>query len=707
MRILLANKYFFLKGGAEHSFFQTARILRKKGHKVIFFSMKHPDNFPSEYEDYFISNVDFEDESLKNILRASGRILYSFEAKHKIEKLLLEEIPEIAHINNVYHQVSPSFLKTLKQYRIPIIMTLRDYKVVCASYAMLANKQPCEACKNGKYYHCLLKGCVKDSHLKSLLSTFEMYLHHRILHLYNLVDVFISPSQFLKNKLKEMGFDKKVVHLPNFVPVDKFEPEYDWEERSIIYYGRLSSEKGLFTLLEAVKDIKDVRLKIVGDGPLRESLEQEVRSWDAGSQGKVDFLGFLSGNALRNEIRKSMFVVLPSECYENNPRTIIEGFALGKPAVASRTGGIPELVLDNRTGLTYEVRNPEDLKAKLMQMLANTQDIPRMGQNGRMMIENELNEEIHYEKLIEIYESAIMEKRKKLRADVYDSITDKGNIKVRLDELRYRFFWLIGIMLSFVIYHTGIVWLYTMFRKKVLKKQNTIILMYHRVRDDRKTANISVSTNIFEKQMAYLKDNFDVIPLSDLVNGIELSTNSSQDHVAITFDDGYKDNYWNAFPILQKNNISATIFLVSSAIGKDKNMLNRDDILTMEKGRIEFGSHTVSHRVLRNIDTNTAVNEIFHSREDLARLLNKKVKFFSYPRGKRRHFSAVAKNLVKQAGYEAAFTTENGKITRKSDFFELNRIGIRNFPMYVFKTRVSGIFESALFLPIRRFVRLT
>jgi len=534
----------------------------------------------------------------------------------------------------------------------------------------------------------------------------EMYFHHKILHIYDLVDVFVSPSLFLKDKLKEMGFKREIIHLPNFVPLEEFHPKYEWKERSIIYFGRLSIEKGLFTLLEAVKGLKGIDLKIVGEGPMKDNLEATVRRWKE-KERNVRFLGFKTGDELRKEIQKSMFVVLPSESYENNPRNIIEGFALGKPALASRIGGIPELVRDNVTGFTFEANNAGDLRSKLLKMLENTQEIPRMGKNGRMLVEHELHHESHYEKLMAIYESALEKKREKLRVGVYDVITDKADITIRLDDLRYRFFWLIGIMLSFVMYHTGIVWLYTAFRKKTLKKFNTIILMYHRVRDDKKTMNISVSTKNFEEQMAFLKGNFKVISLSSLVKGAKSGTNSSKDHVAITFDDGYKDNYWNAFPILKKNNFSATVFLVSSAVDNDKNMLDLEEILTMKKGHIEFGSHTVSHGILRNIDTNTAANEIFRSKEDLSRLLNEKVEFFSYPRGKKRHFSTVAKNLVKQAGYKAAFTTENGKITQKSDFFELSRIGIRDFPMYVFKTRVSGIFESALFLPIRRFVRLT
>jgi glycosyltransferase involved in cell wall biosynthesis len=403
MKILLANKYYYLKGGAEVSFFETAKLLEIKGHKVIFFSMQHPQNYASEYEKYFVSNVDYENDGFKNKIDASLKLLYSFEAKKKIEELIAREKPDIAHLNNIYHQISPSILHSLKKFRIPMIMTLRDYKMVCASYSMLNNGNVCEACKDDKYYNCVLKGCVKYSCGKSLLNTIEMYLHHKLLHIYDLVDVFISPSRFLKSKLEEMGFKGKIVYLPNFVRLEEFKPQFEWQENSIVYFGRLSKEKGLFTLIEALKGI-DIKLKIIGEGPIRKSLELGVRSNEVNN---VEFLGYKCGEELKNEIKKSMFVVLPSEWYENNPRSIIEGFALGKPAVASRIGGIPELVKDKETGLTFDPGNANDLSEKIKELLGNKSLLKKMGENARRFVEVELNQEVHYKKLIEIYNAAM------------------------------------------------------------------------------------------------------------------------------------------------------------------------------------------------------------------------------------------------------------------------------------------------------------
>lgn len=403
MKILLANKYFYLKGGAEYVFLDSAKLLSSKGHKIMFFSMHHPKNLPSVYDKYFVSNVDYENGGIKNKIDASLKIFYSREARKKIEKLIAEERPDIAHLHNIYHQISPSIIHAFKKYNIPIVVTLHDYKMVCASYHMLANGRICEACKGGKYYHCFLKKCVKDSKAKSLLNTIEMYLHHKIFRIYDLVDFFISPSMFLKNKMEKMGFTGKIIHLPNFVNLEDYRPQYDWQENSIVYFGRLSKEKGLLTLIEAMEGL-NTKLKIIGEGPIKESLEFRVRSLELKN---IEFLGYKSGDELKDEIRKSMFVILPSEWYENNPRAIIEGFALGKSAIGARIGGIPELVKDNETGLTFESWNSEDLKAKITQLTKNTAKIAQMGRNARRKVEEEFNTEIYYEKLLNIYKIAL------------------------------------------------------------------------------------------------------------------------------------------------------------------------------------------------------------------------------------------------------------------------------------------------------------
>lgn len=400
MKILLVNKFFYLKGGSEQVFFDEGRLLEERGHKVVFFSMQNSKNFPSEYKRYFISNVDYEKGKLKDEIGASLKLLYSFEANRKMEQLIKQERPDVAHLHNIYHQISPSVLHSLKKYRIPVVMTLHDYKMVCASYLLFAGGRPCEACTGERYYNCFLKACVKDSRAKSFLNTVEMYLHHKMLRIYELVDVCISPSKFVKHKLEQMAFKGKIIHLPNFIKCDEtINPQFSAGKKSIVYFGRLSSEKGLFTLLEAVKGL-DVILKIIGVGPAEENLKLKAKNEKLNN---INFLGYRIGEELKDEITKCMFAVLPSECYENNPRSVIEAFALGKPAIGARIGGIPELVKDNVTGLTFKAGDINDLREKIKQLINSPDKIIEMGKNARAFVEQELNPEKHYRGLMEIY----------------------------------------------------------------------------------------------------------------------------------------------------------------------------------------------------------------------------------------------------------------------------------------------------------------
>jgi glycosyltransferase involved in cell wall biosynthesis len=404
MKILQINKFLYPKGGDAISTLETGRLLSNMGHQVYFWGMAQPDNPEYPYKELFVSHIDYNKPHKKTRqFRDAINILYSYEARKKIELLLKEVKPDIVHLHNFAHQISPSILHVLKKYKIPSVMTMHDYKMVCASYAMLVKGLPCERCSGGRYYYCLLTRCTKGSLIKSLVNTLEMYLHHKIIHIYDEIALCISPSRFLMEKVQEMGFKGKLAYLPNFVSLEVFQPSYEWQEESIVYFGRLSHEKGLATLIDAVNGL-NVRLKIVGDGPIMEELIN--KSADEGINN-VEYLGYKRGEELRNEIRKSLFVVIPSQWYENNPRSVIEAFALGKPVVGARIGGIPELVKDWETGITFESGNTVDLREKIQLMLKNRDLILKMGKRAREFVERELNPQKHYENLLKLYEMAI------------------------------------------------------------------------------------------------------------------------------------------------------------------------------------------------------------------------------------------------------------------------------------------------------------
>lgn len=410
MKILLINKFLYPKGGDAIATLDTGRLLSEHGHHVAYWGMNHASNPEYRYKDDFILGVDYDKESSPlGKFRMMANLLYSLEAKKKVEKVIKEEMPDIVHLHNFAHQISPSILHVFKKYKIPSVMTMHDYKLVCPCYTLLSNGVICQTCRGGKFINCFKKKCVKNSTFKSLLNTIEMYLHHSILHIYDLIDEFISPSEFLKDKVKEMGFKGKVNYLPNFVDLKEFEPQYSSEGNTVCYFGRLSHEKGIMTLIEAFKEMPDFNLKIIGSGPLSDVLYEKVLKEKLSN---VKFLGYRRGQILMEEIKSSLLTVIPSEWYENNPRSILESFALGKPVLGARIGGIPELVKDGETGYTFESGNKEDLISKVKFLCNHHEQVVDMGKKARVFVENELNAEKHYAALMKIYERVIANKKK-------------------------------------------------------------------------------------------------------------------------------------------------------------------------------------------------------------------------------------------------------------------------------------------------------
>ena len=401
MKILLANKYFFPKGGSERVFFNEAALLNQAGHRVLFFSMRDERNQPCAQEAYFVDHIDYEKPMGSKEKIAQGlKILYSFEARRKIGELVDVERPDIAHLHNIHHQLSPSIIHALKNRGIPVVMTLHDYKMVCPAYLMVKDNIICEACKGGRYYRCLLGRCTKNSYVKSLVNTVEMYLHHKLLHVYDQVDIFISPSRFLKEKVMGMGFRNNIVHMPYSFNATHYRPQYGSGTQTFCYFGRLAAEKGLITLIRAVKG-SEAKLKIIGRGPLKSTLEAEIEREKATN---VHLLEYITGDALRSEISNCLAVIVPSEWYENYPNAILEAFALGKPVIGSRIGGIPEMVKDYDTGFTFEPGEAKDLRAKMNLLLQDHGLAVKLGRRAREFVENNLNPEEHYRGLMKIYE---------------------------------------------------------------------------------------------------------------------------------------------------------------------------------------------------------------------------------------------------------------------------------------------------------------
>ena len=365
MKVLLVNKFHYMKGGAERYYFTLADILKKQGHEVIFFSMKHDKNIPCNQDKYFVSNKEYNNKtSLIDSFKAFNSLVYSKEAYNKMNQLLNEEKPDLVILNNIHRQITTSIVNAIKEHNIKMYWIVHDLITLCPAYTMLdGNGNICEDCCQGDFKNCVRKRCVKQSRFKSILASFEAKYNLKN-KTYEKVDMFITPSKFYKDKLIQYGFDeKKVVHKPNPLSIDTKYEVNDKDENYILYFGRLSKEKGVKTLIESMKDI-DYKLNVLGTGPIEEELKEYIK---INNISNVELLGFKQGEELENYIKNSRCVVLPSEWYENGPYSAMEAMALGKPLIVSNLGGLPELVEQNVNG--YIFKNKEELKESIIKMI--------------------------------------------------------------------------------------------------------------------------------------------------------------------------------------------------------------------------------------------------------------------------------------------------------------------------------------------------
>lgn len=411
MKVLLAHKFLHMTGGTEQYFRDLAHILAANGHETVPFGLADERNPQTGYEKYLLPSIDYRNKSklykLRNVGRIFSRTLYSFEAKRRIDALVRDVKPDLAHLQSIEHHISPSILHALKRQGVPMVQSVNTYKHVCASYRLyLFDKQTnCERCLYGKHWHAISTRCVKGSLFASTLAAIEMTLHQQIMKVYHHIDRFIVPNRFMEQRMLGAGYPQhKLVRLLNPLDLNEYQVS---DERGdfVLYFGRIDPEKGVLPLVQAMSKVKSLRLVVVGDGLQRAACEAEAKRLGLSN---VDFVGPKWGDELRPYLMKCRAVIVPSLWYEPSPYVIYQALAAGKPVIASRTGGIPDL-LTPETGRLVEPGDVEGLAQAIEEVAGDEQKLRAMSSAARAWAERELCPQRYYEKLMHVYDEARQE----------------------------------------------------------------------------------------------------------------------------------------------------------------------------------------------------------------------------------------------------------------------------------------------------------
>ncbi len=395
MKILIVSKFLYNRGGAEIYALNLAKILESFGHEICFYAMKYDKNINVPEDKYFAEEIFVSTNNLYKKIKSVPR-LFGVGVKDSFEKLLEDFSPDIVHLNNIHSYISPIVGEIAHKHRIPVVWTIHDLKLICPIYSGTRNGSLCSLCRDN-VFNVVRHKCMKNSFLQSFVAYFEAKYWSKE-RLMDFTDMFISPSDFLRDEYIRNGFlSEKIRTVYHSIPrkISDIVKEYRYNE--YCYVGRLSHEKGLETLINVACTLP-YKLRIIGDGPLRDKLEKMANKND-----NIIFEGYKDWDELKDILGNAKFIVVPSEWHEVFGLVSIEAQALGTPVLAANIGGLPETVKPGKTGLLFESGNKEDLKGAIEKMFNTNFYYKEISELTR----TEFSSLRHYENLMEIYKSVI------------------------------------------------------------------------------------------------------------------------------------------------------------------------------------------------------------------------------------------------------------------------------------------------------------
>ncbi len=388
MKVLVLHNRYQLAGGEDGVVQAEKSLLEANGHKIRVLE---------------VSNKDITNPWDK--VTAGISAIYSHSAKQQVNQEIEHFRPDVVHVHNFFPLLSPSVYDACKENGLPVVQTLHNYRLVCPKAMPFREGKICEDCIGELIpWQGVVHGCYRNSRLQSSAVT-TMITWHRLRGTWReRVDAYIVFTQFQKEKLIPAGLPSEKIYIkPNFVFAPDSLTQNEKRGNYLLFVGRLSEEKGVSVLIDAyIENDLGVPLKIVGDGPLRQTLQQKVKNTSADKA--IEFLGFQDKPTVLNLMRNAQFLVFPSIWYEGFPLTIAEAFACGLPVLVSKLGGMVEIVEDGVAGCHFEAGNITDLTAKIRWITTHPEKITAMGKNARQTYEAKYTPQANYQQLMKIYQ---------------------------------------------------------------------------------------------------------------------------------------------------------------------------------------------------------------------------------------------------------------------------------------------------------------
>lgn len=404
MRVLHVNKFLYRRGGAEAYALDVAGLQRAAGHEVALWGMQHPDNPVLPLQDTFPSLVELEPapDGLPARARAAARMVWSTSSQAGLAAAVDRFRPDVVHLHNIYHQLSPSVLQPLRRRGVPAVMTLHDYKLACPRYDFVDKGSVCEACLDGRFRHAVQKRCKDGSLASSALLAAESRLH-RTFGAYDPVARFLCPSRFLADRMRVAGvFPDRLRVISNPVDGEAFSAQ-ERPGSGVVFAGRLTRVKGVDLAVRAVGRLPGVVLHVAGEGPERPALEA-LAAQEA--PGQVVFHGRLDRDALAALLRSCAVAVVPSRWEENQPLAVLEALVTGLPVVVSDLGGLPELVDDGGDGRIFASEDVGGLARALQELAGDPELAHARGRAGRRKVLERFGQQDHLRHLEQLYAEA-------------------------------------------------------------------------------------------------------------------------------------------------------------------------------------------------------------------------------------------------------------------------------------------------------------